>query len=74
MINTLDAARDIARIAGISGVFRITVPYASVLPSPQEAIIQEANPIAVFSHFTAAAYHDLTDEIPNAIHLTHLRS
>lgn len=74
LINTLDAAHNIARIAGISGVFRITVPYASVLPSPQEAIIQEANPIAVFSHFTAAAYHDLTDEIPNAIHLTHLRA
>jgi predicted transcriptional regulator of viral defense system len=74
LINTLDAARAIAPIAGISGVFRITVPYASVLPSPQEAIIQEANPIAVFSHFTAAAYHDLTNEIPNAIHLTHFRA
>jgi predicted transcriptional regulator of viral defense system len=73
LIATLAAARAITPIDGIPGVFRITVPYASVLPSPQETIIQEANPIAVFSHFTAAAYHDLTNEIPNAIHLTHFR-
>ena len=74
LIKTLHRSHDIAPIDGISGVYRITVPYASVLPSPQETIIQEANPIAVFSHFTAAAYHDLTNEIPNAVHLTHFRT
>lgn len=74
LIKRLLKARDIAPFAGISGVYRITVPYASVLPSPQEVIIQEANPTAVFSHFTAAAYNDLTNEIPNAIHLTYLRT
>jgi predicted transcriptional regulator of viral defense system len=74
LIKSLCSARSIAPIVGISGVYRITVPYASVLPSPQEVIIQEANPSAVFSHFTAAAYNDLTNEIPNAIHLTYLRS
>lgn len=74
LIRTLYNAHDIAPIEGISGVFRITVPYASVLPSPQEVIIQEANPTAVFSHFTAAAHHDLTNEIPNAVHLTYLRT
>lgn len=74
LIKTLQAAHDIAPVAGITGVFRVTVPYASVLPSPQEIIIQEANPIAVFSHFTAAAYNDLTNEIPNGIHLSYLRT
>jgi predicted transcriptional regulator of viral defense system len=74
LIKTLRSAGDIAPIAGLSGIFRITVPYASVLPSPQEVIIQEANPIAVFSNFTAAAYHDLTNEIPNAIHLSHFKA
>jgi predicted transcriptional regulator of viral defense system len=74
LLKALFSARDIAPIPDISGVYRITVPYASVLPSPQEVIIQEANPTAVFSHFTAAAYHDLTNELPNAIHLTYLRS
>jgi predicted transcriptional regulator of viral defense system len=70
LLATLRRGHDIEPINGIPGVFRITVPYASILPSPQEAIIQEANPVAVFSHFTAAAYHDLTNEIPAALHLT----
>ena len=73
-IKKLLSHRDIAPVEGIHGVFRITVPYASVLSAPQEAIIQEANPTAVFSHFTAAAYHDLTDEIPDEYHLTHVRT
>ena len=70
LIKKLQAVGDVERISGISGVYRVTVPYASVLSSPDEAIIQEANPIAVFSHFTAAQYHNLTYEIPNEFHLT----
>ncbi len=70
LINKLQAVGDVERVSGISGVYQITVPYASVLSSPDEAIIQEANPSAVFSHFTAAQYHNLTYEIPNEFHLT----
>lgn len=74
LVKTLRSAHDLTPIHGIPGVFRITVPYASILPSPQEVIIQEANPVAVFSHFTAAAHNDLTNEIPNGVHLTYLRT
>lgn len=74
LIRKLEAAGDIRRVKDVSGVYRVTVPYASVLASSDEAVIQEANPTAVFSHFTAAAYHDLTYEIPNQFHLTHYRS
>ena len=74
LIKKLQAAGDIQLVRGVPGVYRITVPYASVLSCPDEAIIQEANPIDVFSHFTAAAYHDLTYEIPNEFHLTHFRN
>ncbi len=70
LIKKLQAAGDMQSIQGVSGVYRITVPYASVLSSPDEAIIQEANPTAVFSHFTAVAYHNLTYEIPKELHLT----
>ncbi len=70
LLKRLLAAGDVERVSGIAGVYRITVPYASVLSSPDEAIIQEANPVAVFSHFTAAQYHNLTYEIPNEFHLT----
>ena len=72
-IKKLLATGDIERVKGIPGVYQVTVPYASVLSFPDEAVIQEANPIAVFSHFTAAAYHELTYEIPNEFHLTHFR-
>ncbi len=74
LIRNLQAAGDILLVKGVPGVYRITVPYASVLSCPDEAVIQEANPIGVFSHFTAAAYHDLTDEIPNEFHVTHFGS
>ena len=74
LIRKLEAAGDIQRVKDVCGVYRVTVPYASVLASSDEAVIQEANPTAVFSHFTAAAYHDLTYEIPKEFHLTHSRS
>lgn len=74
LIKKLQTAGDIQRVKGVPGVYRVTVPYASVLSYPDEAVIQEANPTAVFSHFTAVAYHDLTNEIPNEFHLTHFRN
>ncbi|MCA9101825.1 MAG: hypothetical protein KDA63_11770 [Planctomycetales bacterium] len=70
LIKKLRAAGEVEPVRGISGVYRIIVPYASVLSCPDEAVIQEANPTAVFSHFTAAQYHNLTYEIPNEFHLT----
>lgn len=70
LIQKLQKAGDLEKIDGVAGVYRVTIPYASVLPSPSEALIQEANPTAVFSHFTAAQYHNLTYELPNAYHLT----
>lgn len=73
LLGTLCGARDIAPIKGVPGVFKITVPYASVLSASQEVIVQEANPTAVFSHFTATAYHDLTNEIPNQVQVTHFK-
>jgi predicted transcriptional regulator of viral defense system len=69
LIKSLRSARHIEPIEDVSGIFRITIPYASILPAPQETILQEASPFAVFSYFTAAAYHDLTYEIPQTIHL-----
>jgi len=70
VIRELCGSHAIGPVEGVSGVFRITIPYASILPAPQEIVLQEANPAAVFSDFTAAAYHNLTNEIPNGIYLT----
>ncbi len=58
-------------IEGVSGVYRIDVPYADVIPVTDDQVVQEANPLAVFGHLTALAYHSLTDQIPAAIQATH---
>lgn len=55
---------------GLPGVFRVTVPFASILPSPQEVALLEANPCAMLSHFSAAAYHDLTNAFPTEFQMT----
>lgn len=61
----------IAPIRRIHGLFRVTVPYASTLPAPDEAVIQEANPRAVFARFSAVSFHGLTDDLPREIHVTY---
>ena len=61
---------DIEDIPNVQGVYRVTAPYAATLAAPDEAVVQEANPLAVLSHFTAAAYHELTDVIPKPIYAT----
>jgi predicted transcriptional regulator of viral defense system len=70
LIRKLTGSGDLALIEDVRGVYRVTVPYASTLTTADEVIVQEANPAAVFSNFTAVAYHDLTDEIPSAIYAT----
>lgn len=58
---------------GLSGIFVIDAPYASLLEVSEEQIVQEANPWAVFSHLTALAYHGLTDIIPSQVYVTRFR-
>jgi predicted transcriptional regulator of viral defense system len=58
-------------IEGVPGVYRVDVPFADVIPISEEQIVQEANPLAVFSHLTALAHHALTDQIPKAVQATH---
>ena len=58
---------------GLSGIYLVNAPYASLLEVSEEQIIQEANPWAVFSHVTALAYHRLTDLIPSKVFATHFR-
>ena len=71
VVSKLLANGQLENIRDVRGVYRVVVPYASSLPSPDEVIIQEANPTAVFGHLTAFAYHALTNEIPNTIYLYH---
>ncbi|MEI8017544.1 MAG: hypothetical protein WCH39_05045 [Schlesneria sp.] len=70
-IQKMCSESQIERLSDLSGVYQVIVPFASSLPRPDEAIIQESNPTAVFSHFTAIAFHQLTDEIPQSIFVSY---
>ena len=74
LIRNLEEDGEIESIEPMQGVYRVTVPYASTLPAPDEIVVQEANPFAVLSNYTAAAYHDLTDVIPSEIYATNHRN
>ena len=71
LIRKLAASGDIEELSTIAGIYVFTVPFASFVSSPDEALLQEANPTAVLSHYTAAAYHNLTYELPMEYHLTY---
>ncbi|MBN2291842.1 MAG: hypothetical protein JXM70_05420 [Pirellulales bacterium] len=74
LIRKLGKSGDIEPIESLRGVYRVTTPYASTLPSPDEIVVQEGNPFAVLSNYTAAAYHDLTDVLPSEIYVTNYRN
>jgi predicted transcriptional regulator of viral defense system len=58
-------------IRGVPGVFRVDAPFADVIPVTDQQVVQEANPLAVFSHLTALVHHGLTEQIPKSIQATH---
>lgn len=63
-----DAA--ISLVDGVPGVYLVTAAFADLLPVSDEQVIQEAHPVAVFSHQTALAYHALTDQLAVSITIT----
>jgi len=73
VLHALVKAKEITRIRGAGEVFQVDLPYAAVLPVSEEQVVQEANPAAVFSYWTALASHALTDQIPGIIHVTDYR-
>lgn len=68
LIARLSSSGAIEPIDRLAGVFRITVPYASSLPAPDEAILAEANPKASLAFFSAISFHGLTIEYPADLH------
>ena len=71
LISHLVADKSLEAVDGVSGVYLVTVPYASTIAAPDEAILQEANPNCALSHLTAFAYHGLVDEIPSELFASH---
>jgi predicted transcriptional regulator of viral defense system len=70
VLRVLLRTKELVPVAGVRDVYRAESPYASVLPVSEEQVVEEANPVAVFSHLTALAHHGLTDQIPAALYVT----
>ena len=68
LIRKLMSKRILEPIAGVVGVYRVIVPYASSLPTPDEVILSEANPTGSLAFFTALFLHGLTVEIPRRLY------
>ncbi len=73
-IQKMQANGLIENIEGVAGVYKVVVPYASTIPTSDEAIVQEANPYATFNCFTAMSHHGLTDEVPQQIYASHSKT
>ncbi len=65
----LDQQGSLTSVEGVPGVFEVDVPYANLLETSEEQIIQEANPWAVFGYLTAMVHHGLTDLAPKQIYV-----
>ncbi|MBE4750386.1 hypothetical protein G4177_19650 [Corallococcus sp. ZKHCc1 1396] len=50
-------------------VYETRAPYARKGMAREDEILMEAQPFAALSHATAMAFHDLTDDFPQDIHL-----
>ena len=68
IVTQLRARGDLAPIEGLSGIYQVEVPYAHLLETSEEQIIQEANPWAVFGYLTAMTYHGMTDVFPREMY------
>lgn len=65
----LEQQGSLTPLEGVPGVYEVDVPYANLLETSEEQIIQEANPWAVFGYLTAMVHHGLTDLAPKQIYV-----
>lgn len=57
-------------VAGVLGVYEVTVPYANVGAAGELEVLMETQPCVAASHHTAMVLHDLTDDQPKVLHAT----
>ena len=58
---------EIRPIKNTRHLYEVTVPYARQGFIQEEEVLFEMNPYAVLSHFSALAFHGLTEELPKGV-------
>lgn len=59
--------RSFEPVKGGKHVFLVVAPFANYLTYTDEQILEEVNPWAVISHYSAMIHHGITYEVPNRI-------
>jgi len=59
--------KELRTLVECNGVYRVTVTFASLLPCPDEFIVQECCPTSFLAYSNALLYHGLTFEIRSSL-------
>lgn len=70
LLNQLVRRSQLAPLPEAPYLYRVTLPYAQVLPVTEEEILLEVNPYAVISHASALTRHGLSLDVPNKLWVT----
>jgi predicted transcriptional regulator of viral defense system len=66
----MQARGDIKALRRPAGMYEVTAPFAATGPIDENELLLEVNPYAFLSHFSALAFHGLTDRQANMISMT----
>ncbi len=61
---------DLAPIRNAIQLYLVTVPYANSLPPHEYEVLEESNPYAAISHYSALVFHGLTLTFPKTLYAT----
>ena len=70
LLQRLSSARRLTSYAEYPGLYRVTSAYALQTPIEEDEIIMELHPFAALSHYSALVFHQLTEDLPNQLHVS----
>ncbi len=65
----LAASGDLAPLDDLPDLYRVTSPFAASGPVTEWEVLMEANPYATLAYASAFAFHQLTGDLPNELHV-----
>jgi predicted transcriptional regulator of viral defense system len=70
VLNRLSKAGELVSLEGFPFLYRVNAPYARSAAVEEEEVLLELHPYAALSHFSALAFHQMTEQLSKDIHVT----
>lgn len=70
LLQRLSSARKLISYREYPGLYRVTSAYALQTPIEEDELIMELHPFAALSHYSALVFHQLTEDLPNQLHVS----